>query len=447
MSLIRRLFFGQKEQGNPILRPKILKQMGPWILIEKGDGTEELMDLETFQYLYEESNLPDPKQLDIDKMLVSVRRVRVLVGGLFKGKPTGAEVLVDTKAPMELSKLKGDLRIEERPETFGRCGCPGGPVLELTSEDGTVEFVGMQHGKAIRWSRWKHDAKLQDGEALNRWLVDQGVRLDLLHFLFSHRIDQSSLTKGNNNPLSEAEQLFLMLEIRRSLGEDEDLLERCNQLLEEHPAAIYGYIVRATIMHERNAPAETIAACSDAIDRGFPHPHILNIRAKCLNSLQDSQKAIEDLTSALELAPRFVQALQGRAMIYAGLERYEECLKDLDLATQIAPDWLALYTFRMGINLIEGNHQAVIDDCARLIEFGKEPMYALDDSMVAMAHWNRAKAYSELGDEEKAKQDFERAKQLDPVIGMGPNESGFYDKGEPSSPMGKPIIFTKTDIN
>jgi hypothetical protein len=93
------------------------------------------------------------------------------------------EVLLDTAEPEALRAFRQALHIVERSEPFGRCSCLGCPTLELYSEDQLLASIGVQHGQAIRWDRWKRAAELSDDQALNHWLITHGVKPGLVDVL------------------------------------------------------------------------------------------------------------------------------------------------------------------------------------------------------------------------------------------------------------------------
>ena len=82
----------------------------------------------------------------------------------------------DVTEPALLESFRRAFRISEDPNTFGHCMCLGQPTLELFDEAGQrIGTPGMQHGHAVRWDYWKHDAQLLDGSAIRSWLAERGV--------------------------------------------------------------------------------------------------------------------------------------------------------------------------------------------------------------------------------------------------------------------------------
>ena len=169
-------------------RPKILSEFGPDSpqLVVQADGGKGvmIMDRDNYDYLY--GDLPNiaPAQHDLDSLFVGITRVRAIAGGIFRGKPLGNETILDVADATTLDELFRTLKIDEDPSTFCHCACLGGHTLEFLVGTRVVATIGLQHGHSIRWTQWKHDARLKDGDRLTRWLIDNGIDKDFLDVQF-----------------------------------------------------------------------------------------------------------------------------------------------------------------------------------------------------------------------------------------------------------------------
>jgi hypothetical protein len=152
----------------------------PYVTIVNRAGVGITMDREAFDYMYGESNFPDPAQRDLEEMLARVVRIRVLAGGMIYEKAMEGEVLVDTADAAAVRSFQACLKVVEEPSSFCHCMCLGCPTIELYSSEGLIATIGVHHGRAIRWAKWKHDAALQNGEGLVSWLADRGVSPKLM---------------------------------------------------------------------------------------------------------------------------------------------------------------------------------------------------------------------------------------------------------------------------
>lgn len=71
--------------------------------------------------------------------------------------------------------------------------CFGGPTLEMLSAERTrLALLGVHHGLAIRWNRWKDDARLIDGRSLLEWLSQRGVVEPLRRFEAQQALQRQS---------------------------------------------------------------------------------------------------------------------------------------------------------------------------------------------------------------------------------------------------------------
>jgi hypothetical protein len=138
-------------------------------------GAKRVVIVDEHMAQYLQSTAPDPTQASLDGLLASVTRVRVIAGGVVRGKAMGTEVLLETAGAADVADFRACLKIVEDPRTFGHCMCFGNPALELYAGEDLAATIGFHHGRSIRWEAWKHDALLQDGNELVNWLAERGV--------------------------------------------------------------------------------------------------------------------------------------------------------------------------------------------------------------------------------------------------------------------------------
>lgn len=103
-----------------------------------------------------------------------VHAVRVFKNGSHGGKVLGNDLVLEVGEPTDVAALRITMRIIDG--SGGHCMCFGGPTLEMLSADRSrLALLSIHHGLAIRWDRWKDDAKLVDGRLLLEWLAERGV--------------------------------------------------------------------------------------------------------------------------------------------------------------------------------------------------------------------------------------------------------------------------------
>ncbi len=126
---------------------------------------------------------------------------------------------------------------------------------------------------------------------------------------------------------------------------------------------------------------------------------------------QRFEEAIEYLSKALEADPRMTKAYQARAAAYLKLERLDEAEADLQKALTLEPENPRLY-FRIGqifyrrsqLTEKEEDRRALLEKALELFNraIDLEPLYAA-------AFMARSQVYRDLGEEELADFDLDKA--------------------------------------
>jgi len=231
---------------------KQLAENSPMVAFQQG-GVTVMMDTDAFDYTYGDAEGPDPAQRDLDALLTRATRICVLEGPMFQGRAVGGQILLDLRGANALRDLASCLQIVEDPRTFNHCQCLGGPTMELYAGLEHIATIGLQHGKAIRWKQWYHDAQLQDGDRLTRWMIDRGVdpaQLEAIYrrgnnFLFAKPSDSPDRVKVAQNLCCQAQE-----EARQ--GKFTEALEHCTQALELDSDQAGAYALRGQ-MHYHSA--------------------------------------------------------------------------------------------------------------------------------------------------------------------------------------------------
>jgi tetratricopeptide (TPR) repeat protein len=402
-------------------RPKDVRPVGegsPLVAFTSGKALV-LMDVDAFEYTYGDADGPDPAQRDLDEVMEKVTRVFVLEGAMLRGRAMGGPILVDSHDAGAIRELAACLWIVEDPSTFGHCGCLGGPTIELYAGPEHLATIGLQHGHAIRWERWHHDARLQSGECLTRWLHGRGVdpaRLEAIYhrgnnFLFGEPDDPS----GRRDDVRK-----LCLQAQEEAGAErlDEAATLCTRAIGLDPDQAEPYALRGEIRRQQGRIVEAGQDCSAAIDRGLRHPGIYHIRAIARDQAGELEEAAADCSMALHLDPGLAAGYNSRGLILVQLDRHDEALADFDEAIRLAPAWALPHLHRAGLRRSLGQLEPALDDYDRAVELAKgaspEAAHAEENPMLALAYCHRGDARFDGFLEEEAEADFAEARGIHP---------------------------------
>jgi tetratricopeptide (TPR) repeat protein len=419
--------FGKKSQPAPKPPPPKVHEVSEnsaQVLVEVGDSVV-VMDREQYDYQYGESQAPDPAQRDLDELLPSVTRIRALACGMLGGKAMGAEVVLETTDTEVLTALRGALTIVEDPKTFSHCACLGGPTLELYRDQELVATIGLQHGRAIRWKRWKHDAQLGDGQALNVWLTDHGIERAFLDTLLNNQYDAGGtlplgFQRRGTAPLSRAEQRVRLAELTRVRGGDpEAVLQHCQQVLDADPSVALAYVVRALAHGQRGDHERCAADCSEAIRLGLRDAEVFFIRAVAHDFSGKPHDALADCSATIAIDAKHAGAWNSRGLIRGRLGEVDEAMGDFSEAMRHAPKWYLPYFNRAQFHHGAGRLDVAIADYDQAIDLVKASAPPSEtnqsDPTLALLHCRRGEAHYDQFREEQAQADFAEASRRNPA--------------------------------
>lgn len=389
-----------------------------YVIIKRTDGSFDVMDRDAFDYYYGDSTLPNPVQRDLDQLLPTITRVRVLSGGAFRGEVLESAVLLDTSKSEPLAALGACLQINADPVTFGHCMCLGGPTLELFAGPERAATISLHHGRTIRWSQWKHDSQLRDGGNLTAWLVKNGLDSELLEMLYKNAcaFSEERLVDWGPAPLSFREQRLFLAEI---FGKQRNLpaaFKECEAVLDGEPDLARAHALRGFLLTEKGEVEASVTAFSRAIDLGYDLAAVRYARALAHGQLGDNEAALVDCTSAITLNPNFCGAFNSRGIFRMKLGRLDEALQDLDAAIRLKPEWEVPYLNRAQVALLRRDWQVAISDYSVAIEKIQERKRDDDRAMLAKLYWNRSRAYRSVGDSTRAEADRREALDRDPKL-------------------------------
>jgi len=416
-----------RAQNRGLPKPEVVSDPNdpsPYILVRyTPNGLAVMMDRDTFDYQHGQSDAPDPAQCDLDELLPRITRVRAIASGMLRGRALGTEIIVDTTDRNALQALHRSLRIVEDPGTFDHCSCLGGPCLELFAGDELLATIGLHHGRAIRWAKWRHDASLRNGSSLRDWLTRNGVEPVLLQLLFQNQYDDGGrralgVVRSGAAPLSRAEQRLRLVELGRVGGGNLDqALAACQEVLDDEPELAFGLLVRGLIQGDRGEHALAAADLSKALELELRQVEVYFARAVALDHLGKCEQALADCDAALALDPQAVGVYNCRGFIRGRLGQHHDAIADLSEAIRLAPHWWLPY-YNRGLSFHSlGNLESAIEQYSRGIEFVKNsPAFqttAEGRRAFAELHCRRGEAHFDRFEEDDATADFEEARGRD----------------------------------
>jgi Tfp pilus assembly protein PilF len=411
----------QAEERAPRLpAPQMNESFGPdspFITYVK-DGTMVVTDRDTFDYQFGESSLPDPAQRDIDELVDNVTRVRARCGGIYRGEAIESAVLLDTSDAGAIAEFRQCFGVVAHPRTFSHCACLGGPTLELFSNERKLATVGLQHGNAVRWNAWRHDARLAKGTLLTSWLTAHGVAANLLELLYQNPFGFTGgrMVGVSSAPLDSIQQRLLVVEIfSKARGDLNAALAACDALLDEYPGRTQAHAARGFVRSKLGQFDASVADFSVAIDGGERNAEFLVGRAVALDHLGRHAEAITDCSSALDIDPRNANAYNSRGLVHLKLRQLDQAHADLTAAIEVAPQWELPHLNRAAVAIERSDWFAAIADYTQVIRTVEARDRHDERPLLAKLYWNRAHANRYCGEHEKGDADRQRALSLDPT--------------------------------
>jgi tetratricopeptide (TPR) repeat protein len=170
-------------------------------------------------------------------------------------------------------------------------------------------------------------------------------------------------------------------------------------------------IKRAEEGYKAGAYEETIADASAAI-KLLPTDHAYFVRAMAYLAKGDLTKAFSDLNDSLSLNPNQVEALIQRAGIYRKLQAYDKAITDLTKAIQLDPVHATPQVFvqRGEVYTFQHTFSQALTDFNQALE---------QDRHNASAYLGRATLFRIQGQYEKAISDYDQALQSEPNMVRG----------------------------
>jgi tetratricopeptide (TPR) repeat protein len=216
-------------------------------------------------------------------------------------------------------------------------------------------------------------------------------------------------------------------------------IEACTAAIEADPDDPTLYLYRGYAYLELEEWSNAIKDYNDLLLLDDSNEQAYNNRGFAWQQLENMENALADYTAALELEPDYVDALINRGSIYSALEQYEDALADFDRALELDPENVNGLNNRAHASNFAGDPLTALADYTQVIELDPENGYAynargqilltLGDCRRAISSYDRAIEYdgdeqiesyygrafcnAELGNYEEALQDYDAALAID----------------------------------
>jgi tetratricopeptide (TPR) repeat protein len=191
------------------------------------------------------------------------------------------------------------------------------------------------------------------------------------------------------------------------------------------PDHAHAYSYRGLAYAKLGQPDKAVADISKAIDLNPKLAWAWNNRGVVYcDDLRQAKEAVADFSQAIELDPKLASTWYNRGNAFSHLGQYDKAIIDysraIDLDPKLAPAWN-----NRGVVYCDhlDQHKKAVTDFTQAIEL---------DPKLARAWCGRGVAYGKLGQPDKAVADCSRAIELDPKLA-----SAWYNRGAAYSDLGK----------
>ena len=186
-------------------------------------------------------------------------------------------------------------------------------------------------------------------------------------------------------------------------GEFNSALEILNQAAELYPDNQFVFVNRGNIYNNHFRDYEAaIADYNKTIEINPKFSWSYLNRAIALGRLKRWDEAIADYGRAIELDINYADAYNGRAWSYCKIGKFEEALVDIDRALKLKPNEANYFDTRADAYIGLKRYDDALADLNTAVKLSPE----------GWLFYRRGEIYQLMGDDAKAKVDFDKAKQL-----------------------------------
>lgn len=181
-------------------------------------------------------------------------------------------------------------------------------------------------------------------------------------------------------------------------------IEDFSRVVALSPRSGAGYSYRGQVYGEKKEYQKAIADLSKAISL---EPGIASYyfgRAAAYDGKKEYDKAIADLSKAIDIDPGNGGYYLNRGNVYSEMSSWDKAIADFSTAIGLEPGAVYGYVNRVHAYEKKGMYGKAVEDYTSII--------AIDPENSDMYYFDRAAAYEELGEDEKAAADIKKAEEL-----------------------------------
>lgn len=182
-------------------------------------------------------------------------------------------------------------------------------------------------------------------------------------------------------------------------------------------------LLRAYSCYSKDKTEDAIALLNQAIAVNPKYIDAVELRGYCWQRLGSIEKSIEDFSTVLDARARSLPGVNdmsatfiARAAAYMQIEEYEKALADLSTAIELTPEQTDLYLLRSTANEYLGRNAAAVADATKCLELSKNMCSKEEEAeMLIRRGMNQENELLALSD-------------LDAAIATFPSPSAYYFK-------------------